>query len=219
MRDLVLIGGGEHARVIAEAAAAAGAYTVLGFVDPNPYARMESAGVRRLGDDRALQWVRHASLVIAFGSLGPADRRAVVAEAFEQDGWTFATVVDPRAAVSPTAQIGAGSVVLAGAVVQTGARIGRHCVVGSGAVVEHDVRLGDHVQVAPRGAIGGGTTVGARSFIGLGAGVRDHIRLGDRVTVAMGAAVTQDVDDGRVVAGVPARPLTIRPAMIEDVFA
>jgi sugar O-acyltransferase (sialic acid O-acetyltransferase NeuD family) len=207
MQPLVLIGGGQHARVLAEAAATAGR-TVAGFVDPNAGTVLERIGLRRFGADHAMSWVRHAELLLAFGSLGPGDRRAFVAEQYEADGWAFGTLVDGRALISPSATVGAGTVVMAGAIIQAGAVIGRHCIVNSGAIVEHDVRLGDHVQVAPGAVIGGGATIGDRSFVGLGATLRDHLQLGEGVTVGMGSVVVHDVAAHATVLGVPARAIT-----------
>ncbi len=205
MRHLVLIGGGEHARVIAETVRAAGSYHLHGYVDPNVCPAIEALGVPRLGDDAALAAHPDAVLLLAFGSVGPSDRRALAAGTLAAEGREFATVIHPHASVSPSAVIGDGTVIFAGAVVQTGARVGAHCVVNSGAVVEHDVQLADHVQLAPGAVIGGGASIGAGTFIGLRAGVRDHVRVGARTTVGMGAAVVQDLPDGVLAVGVPAR--------------
>lgn len=205
MRDLVLIGGGEHARVLADTVQHAGVHRLLGYVDPNPYAAVESLGLVRLGTDEALRDYPDAELMLAFGAAGPGDRRVHVARQFVDAGRRFATIIHPHAVVSSTAVIGAGTFVNAGAVVQTGARIGTHVLVNSGAIVEHDVRLGDHVLLAPGAVVGGGASVGSQSFIGMRAAVRDHVRVGARVTIGMGAAVLHDLADDVVAVGVPAR--------------
>ena len=205
MRDLVLIGGGEHARVLADTVQHTGVHRLLGYVDPNPYAAVESLGLVRLGTDDALHEYPDAELMLAFGAAGPSDRRAYVAEQFTAAGRRFATVVHPQAVVSTTAVIGAGTFINAGAVVQTGARIAEHALVNSGAIVEHDVRLGAHVLLAPGAVVGGGAFIGSRTFVGMRAAVRDHVRVGARVTIGMGAAVVHDLGDDVVAVGVPAR--------------
>lgn len=192
---LVLIGGGEHARVVAEAARSTGQFDLRGFVDPNP---CEETAIRltlpRLGDDTAL--TPSTLAVLGVGAIGPSTlRRRIVDNATPRiRGW--ATVIHSTAWVSPSAGLAEGTVVLAGAVVNSGARIGRHCVINSGAIVEHDVALGEFVQVAPGAVLGGGVRVDHDSFVGLGAAVRDHVRIGAGVFIGMGVTVVADVLDG-----------------------
>jgi acetyltransferase EpsM len=214
-RRVVIAGAGEHARVVAEAAAAAGLEPV-GWTGPNGAGAFSPPLLPRLGTDEelaarlgSLPAADRPSLVLGFG--GPAAARRRVVTAFGA-GAAWATVVHPAAWVSPSATLGAGTVVLARAVVNTGAVIGAHVIVNSGAIVEHDVVVGDHAHVAPGAAIGGGARIGDDALIGLNATVRDHVSVGAGATVGMGAAVTTDVGAGAIVAGVPARPLGIMAA-------
>jgi sugar O-acyltransferase (sialic acid O-acetyltransferase NeuD family) len=206
-RRLVIAGAGEHARVVAEAATAAG-WEVVGWVGPETPGAADRGGPPWLGPDASLAerlrdtpFEARPSVVVAIGDA--AARRAAAQAVAGAAPW--AVVVHPAAWVSPTASLGPGTVVLAGAVVNTGATVGLHAIVNSGAIVEHDVVLGDVVHVGPGAAIGGGARVGDDSFIGLNAAVRDHVRLGARVTVGMGAAVVTDLPDGVTVTGIPAK--------------
>lgn len=213
-RPLVLLGGGGHARVVIDAAAAdPGTWRVTGFVDPEGAASAAGlAGIPHLGDDDPFLATLLSTpvddrpwLIVAVGGLGdPALRRGIV-DRYAQTG-RWATVIHPSAVVADAVKVGEGTVILATAVVNAGARIGRHVVVNTAAVVEHDVRIGDLGQLAPGAVVGGGATIGAGAFVGLGALVRDHVRVGDGAVVGMGAVVTADVADGQVVVGSPARP-------------
>jgi acetyltransferase EpsM len=203
---LILIGGGEHARVVAEAAAAMGGMDLVGFVDPEPCDEtVRRLGVRRLGDDSALRQHPGAWGVIAIAGLGSlvARRRIVERLSPALEGW--ATIIHPRAWVSPTAGVEHGAVIMAGAVIQTGARVGAHCVVNSGAIVEHDVELGAFSHAAPAAVLGGGARVGEGTYLGMGAAVRDHVTIGAEALIGMGAVVVTDVAPGCRVLGVPAR--------------
>jgi acetyltransferase EpsM len=210
---LVIAGSGEHARVVAEAATAAG-LEPIGWTGPVPAPVAgpgPSSPLPRLGTDEelaarlgGLPASDRPSLVLGFG--GPAAARRRVVTAFGT-GAAWGTVVHPAAWVSPSATLGPGTVVLAGAIVNTGAAIGAHVIVNSGAIVEHDAVIGDHAHLAPAATVGGGARVGQDAFIGLNATVRDHVEVGDGATVGMGAAVTEDVPPGARVGGVPARPL------------
>jgi sugar O-acyltransferase (sialic acid O-acetyltransferase NeuD family) len=218
-RPLVVIGGGEHARVVVEAARAGATWEVLGVVDHDPAGRTQSLlGLPHLGDDAAylaaaavLAPERRADLVLGLGSIGrPTARRALVARYEAAGATSWATLVHPAAWVSPTAVLGPGTVVLAGAVVNAGAEVGAHAIVNSGAVVEHDAVVGAFAHVGPGAIVGGGARLGDGAFAGMGALVRDHVSVGADAVVGMAAAVTADVPAGATVAGVPARPVSVR---------
>ncbi len=202
---LILIGGGEHARVVAEAVRSAGTAELWGFVDPEPCAEtVRRLGLERLGDEGVLDRL-HAHGVVAIAALTNRDLRPNLVQRLGSRMAGWATVVHRSAWVSPTASIGEGTVVMAGAVVQTGARIGAHCIINSGAVVEHDVEIGDFGHVSSGAVVGGGARLGPNCHLGLGAGVRDHVSIGAGVVVGMGAVVVADISEGRQVMGVPAR--------------
>jgi len=207
---LVMLGGGEHATVVADAARE-GTWRLLGFAGPDPTYASSLDDVPYLGHDEAFASELSAtkpedrpSLVIAFGGIEARPARRRLAERYAHA--SFATIVHPAAWVSRSASLGSGTVVLAGAVVNAGASIGRHVIVNTGAVVEHDVELGDFVQVSPGAIIGGGTKVAEEAFVGLGAIVRDHLAVGARAVIGMGAVVVSDVSSDTVVMGSPARP-------------
>jgi len=208
---LVVIGGGEHARVVIEAARSRpDLWDVSGFVDPEPCEETATRlGLRRLGGD---DWVASTGarpwLVLGVGAVGISRRRETIVAGYAARAAKWATIVHAAAWVSPTAALGPGAVVMAGAVVNSGARLGPHVVVNTGAVVEHDVVVGAFVQLGPAAAVGGGAVVEAGCYLGLGCRVRDHVRIGPEALVGMGAVVVGDVEGGAVVAGLPAQPLS-----------
>jgi sugar O-acyltransferase (sialic acid O-acetyltransferase NeuD family) len=206
-RRIVVIGGGEHARVVIEAIRAGStAQELLGFVDPESCEETtRRLDVPRLGGEEVLLHHRGAFGILGFAALETRSSREDAVQRLTPllSGW--AVVVHASAWVSPTATVGEGTVIMAGAVVQTGALIGAHCVVNTGAIVEHDVMLGEHAQLAPGATLGGAVRIGPQAYIGLGAAVRDHISVGAGATVGMGAVVVRDVAAGARVMGVPAR--------------
>jgi acetyltransferase EpsM len=202
-RAVILVGGGEHACVVADAAVAAG-MRLRGYVDAKEAARVERAfGLARLG--AGVTVVREHTDAVFVMAIGGKPARIRVADEFERQGAVFAAVVHPRAVVAASADVGHGVVIFAGAVVNHGACLGAHAIVNTSAVVEHDVVLGPSAHVCPGVVIGGGARIGARTVLGLGSRVRDHISIGADVFVGMGAVVVHDVPHGQTVMGIPAR--------------
>ena len=212
-RSIIVIGGGEHARVVMDCIRSRpDLWSLEGFVDPHPAPEaVERFTIPHLGDDDMISPHAHGRwFVIGVGSVGVARVRSRIAERYTAAGARWAVVVHASAWVSPSAHLGPGTVVCAGAIVNTGATVGAHCVVNTGAIVEHDVQLGDFVQVGPGAALGGGAVASHGAYLGLGCRVRDHVRIGARTVVGMGSVVIGSVGDEQTVVGVPARPLLPR---------
>ena len=214
-RPLIVLGGGEHARVVMDAARTQGdRWTVQGYSAPEP-AAAPLREVPWVGDDATLAArlvdLAHEErpwLVLGFGggqTAGTLAARAAVTERFPGARW--ATIVHATAWVSPEATLGSGAVVLAGAIVNTGAQVLRHAIVNSAAVVEHDVVIGAGSHVAPGAVVGGGARIHENAFIGLGARIRDHVDVGAGAIVGMGAVVVETIEPGATVIGIPARLL------------
>lgn len=208
MDRIIVIGGGGHARVLICALQAAGR-AVAGYTDPID--RGPLYGVPYLGTDDGLAGLRardpRCGAVLGLGKLDASDRRLRIADRLADLGFALPAVVARHAVVAPDVDLGAGTVVLDGAVVNCGARIGRACILNTNCTVEHDCRLGDDVHVAPAAALSGGVEVGDHVLIGTGASVVQGVRIGARIAVGAGAAVVRDLVEAGVYAGCPARRL------------
>lgn len=199
---VVVWGGAGHGAVVAEAVEAGGG-VVVGVLDDTP--RPTAPEGHRLFTSLADVAAFEPPVSVALGVGANAARLAVAARA-EAAGLRLATVVHPRAWVSPSAVLGAGTVVMAGAVVQARARLGRAVIVNTGATVDHDSELGDGAHISPGAHLAGHVRVGARAWVGAGASVRDRVAIGADAVVGVGAAVVGPVAEGAVAFGVPARP-------------
>jgi sugar O-acyltransferase (sialic acid O-acetyltransferase NeuD family) len=89
-------------------------------------------------------------------------------------GYAAPPLVHPRAVVAPSASIGSGSMIMAGAIVDVRASIGDAVVVWPNACINHDVVVGDNCFISPSVTICGLTRVGSHSFMGAGSVVADR---------------------------------------------
>lgn len=201
--NLILIGGGGHALVVADAAELAG-LRVEGFLDDATEAPLAHGqpSCPRLGSFADLERFSRHTCILAIGNL--ALRRKLIARMGRADA---RTVIHPRAIVSPSADIGRGVYVGPGAVVHTRAVIANHAIINSGCIVEHECRIGENAHIAPGTVVGGRTTIGADTLVGIGSRILPGQTVGKSCIIGAGAAVISVIEDGARVAGVPAKPL------------
>jgi len=209
---VIIIGSGGHARVLAETLRLCGA-SVLGFTEKAPSPGTVD-GLPILGDDSILPelLLQGVTAVVGLGGVSDNRPRARAYEMVKRSGMALCNVVHPSAAVSPSAVLGDGVVVLARAVVGTRATIGNNVVLNTGAQVDHDCVIGDHVHIAPGAVLSGDVSVGEYAHIGTGAVIIQGVNIGKDAVVAAGSVVTKDVPAGTTVVGVPAQPLSRRAA-------
>ncbi|HEY3113555.1 MAG TPA: acetyltransferase [Gemmatimonadaceae bacterium] len=211
-RRVLVWGAGGHGRVIADLARDNG-WQVAGFIDRDAAklgAPADSIGTRVLAVESQLDNQAKERALPGDASrvaLGVGDNSARLARSLMLGTRCVGPLIHSRAAVSASAKLGDGSVVLAGAVVNPDAVIGRAAIINSGAIVEHDCALGDGVHVSPGAVLAGGVCLERLSMVGAGATVLPGIRVGEGAIVGAGAVVTRDVAAGATVVGNPARPI------------
>ena len=209
MTSLLILGAGGHAKVVAETALASGIASSLTFLDDRCTVLGSLAPVLGWPVVGPLGSSLHADSLAQFDAavvaIGNAATRLHWIHRLQVAGYDLPVLKHPSAWVSPSSQLGPGSVVFAMVSVQAEASVGTGTILNTGCNVDHDVKLDDGVHICPGASLAGEVQVGLRSWIGLGASVIQQVRIGSDVFVGAGAAVVRDVPNKVTVVGVPAR--------------
>ncbi len=199
-QDVIIIGAGGHAKVIADIIVKSGD-RVLGFLDDNSMLT-EVMGYPVLGRICDADHYRDkAAFVIGIGSNSV---RAKLAQKYEIKWYT---AIHPSARIGMEVSIGCGTVVMANTVINSSAQIGRHCIINTGAVIEHDNKIADFVHVSPNAVLCGTVNVSEFTHIGAGAVIKNNIFIGSHAVIGAGAVVVKDIIQAGIYVGVPARRL------------
>lgn len=145
MKKLLILGAGGYGKTVADLAVQLGCYETIEFLDDG---RTGENIIGKCGEFAAFA-DENTQVYPAFGN---NSIRIHWLNILLEAGISVPSLVHSRAYVSPTAQIGAGSVVLPMAVVNTGVRVGDGCIINIGALVDHDSVIENGVHLAP-GAI------------------------------------------------------------------
>lgn len=121
--------------------------------------------------------------------------------------------IEPGAIIRDKVKIGKNAVIMMGAVINIGAEIGDGSMVDMNAVVGARGKLGNRVHLGAGAVVAGvleppsktPCEIGDDVLIGANAVILEGIKIGKGSVVAAGSVVVEDVPEGVVVAGTPAK--------------
>jgi sugar O-acyltransferase (sialic acid O-acetyltransferase NeuD family) len=188
---LLIIGAGGHGVSVAEAAELSGAFEVMGFLDdalPVGEVVLRSSVLGAATEFTRLDSYR-AACDQAIVAVGNNTVREQLVKQLIDVGFDLATVIHPRAFVSPSARVGRGSAVMAGAIVGTDACLGFGTIVNCGAVVDHHARVEDYGHLGVNACMAGGTLLGRGAWMQAGTALGYGVEIPARVSLLPGEAV------------------------------
>lgn len=138
--NLLILGAGSHGREVRELAQSLNMFRRIAFLDDDPEI-MEAIGtcadIRRYVQDYP----------IAIPAVGDHDIRMRWLQELADAGFVLPVLIHPGAMVSPSADIGYGTVICARVTVGAGAVIGKGCIISSGATIDRNVIIPDGVHI------------------------------------------------------------------------
>lgn len=199
MEEVVIIGGGGHAKVLLDCIEEENKYKINCILDDDPKIHsLLHYNVFRLNHSESIPLLKS---IIAIGNCNIRHRIAT------EINLEFFTSIHPKAVVSKYARVGKGSQIFAGSIINSGATIGNHCIINTGTIVEHDCEIRDYVHISPNTSIGGAVKIGEGTHIGIGTSIIQNVQIGRNVIVGAGAVVISDLPDNCTAVGIPAKPI------------
>lgn len=204
-KQAVVIGYSGHAYVVIEVLKAIG-YTVSGYFErekklANPY------NLIYFGQEEDPESLAAFSSKSAFIGIGNNFIRSNVFRTLEGNNIFMPSVVHPSSIISESAILGVATLIMPGVIINALTKIGNGVICNTSSIIEHECTLSDFVHVAPGAVLSGNVSVGENSFIGANTVVKEGVKIGTDVVIGAGSVVLDDVADGVIIAGNPAKKI------------
>lgn len=189
--DLILIGAGGHAHACIDVIEQHGQYQIAGLVGTVEELHTQHLGYSVIATDSDLPRLAKAYqfALITVGQIRSPDNRTRLYQQANGIGFLLPVIIAPTAHVSRHATIGAGTIVMHGAIVNAGARVGSNCIINTHALLEHDTTVEEHCHISTGVILNGDVHIGAGSFVGSGSIIKEGVSLGKGCVVGMGLSV------------------------------
>lgn len=168
MDNIILVGGGGHCKSVIDVIESSQLFRIVGIVDLKENIGKTVLNYPVIGSDDDLPKLRkqYSFAIVTVGQIKSADIRISIYEKLTGLGYKIPVIKASDAYISKHSKIGAGTVIMHGAIINADSTIGCNCIINSKALIEHDATIGDHCHVSTAAVINGGAIVGSCSFIG-----------------------------------------------------
>ena len=209
MENILLIGGGGHAR------------DILGLVEHINAASIATINVSAILDDEWVNTKRFGGcevelitgiesnlhleeyFIICIGY--PKSRKILTDLAISRGLKPYRALIHPSSNASSACRVGAGSAILGATSLSPNVIIGENSYISVGVILGHDTVVGDNVSIMPAAMVSGDVLIGSDVLVGAGATILQGLTIGEGATVGAGSLVTKNVRAGVTVVGVPAK--------------
>jgi acetyltransferase EpsM len=203
MENIIIIGAGGHAAELRDyirhynQSIGKEEIKVVGFLDDNAenHAHYDFAEPF-LGDIQNHEVRSDVAYLMGIANL--KYRRGLI-EKIKTGGGRFIGLIHPTALISPSSEIGEGTVISHNASVGPKAKIGKFNMLNSRCTVGHDTILGDYNFISPKVALSGNTKIGNENMIGTNASTIPGAQIGNNNTVGAGMIVYKNISDNETV--------------------
>jgi sugar O-acyltransferase (sialic acid O-acetyltransferase NeuD family) len=201
MKKIILIGAGGHAKSCIDIIELLGEYEIFGLVEKGIIDSEANLGYPIIGTDDDLEDLRNKYEFgfITVGQIKSAETRKRLFLLLEKLNYTLPVIISPNAYVSKYSSIGAGTIVMHGAIANSNAQIGKNCIINTKSLIEHDAKIGDNCHIATSAVINGEVNIGDESFVGSGVITKQSISIGNNCVIGAGNTVTKNINSYQII--------------------
>ena len=202
-KDIIIIGAGGHAKVIADIIYESGD-NLIGFLDDNLANKGKEIylGKKVIGTTKDIEIYNKNYFIIGIGN------NSIRKKINNENNLKLYTAIHPSAIIAEDVKIGTGSVIMAGVVINPGTVIGKNCIINTCSSLDHDNLLEDYVHISPGAHLAGTVSVKEGTWICTGATIINNITIAQNNIIGAGSVVIKDInEENGTYVGVPVKML------------
>ncbi|MBT1705347.1 acetyltransferase [Chryseosolibacter indicus] len=182
-------------------------WNLIGFCDDGLSAGKVVDGLPVLGGIDHLNEVQEETAV-AIAIADPKIRKSI-REKIVNTKINFPVLVHPSVMLGDAERnsIGEGTIITAGNILTTNIHIGSFVIINLANTIGHDVTIDSYTSIMPGCSLSGFIDIETEVMVGTGARLLPQVKVGKGSKVGAGAVVTNSVNAGTTVVGVPAKSI------------
>jgi len=179
MQEILLVGGGGHARAVIDVIEQEKRYKIAGIIDREEFIGSSVMGYKVIGCDSDLKdlYPRYQNAIVTVGQIRSNHLRVSLFNLLKEIGYNLPVIVSPLAYLSRHSSVNEGSVVMHHALINANVQVGRNCIINTKALLEHDVVVKDHCHISTASVLNGGVVIEQSSFFGSNATSKESVEL------------------------------------------
>ncbi len=194
--NLILIGGGGHCQSVIDVIELENRYNIIGILDVNLPLGHTVFGHKVIGEDRDISKFsrkENVYFLITVGQIKSNSTRISINRILNSNNCKLATVISPRAYISPNSIIKSGTVIHHDVLINAGVEIGENCIINTKAIIEHGVKVGDFCHISTGAIVNGEAKIADGCFLGSNSTISNSISISKNIIVGAGKFVKENI--------------------------
>ena len=205
--EIILIGGGGHCKSCIDVIEHENNYAIAGIIDVKEKVGQTVLGYPIIGSDNDIDGIakKYDNFIITVGQLKSSALRVKLFDKIKSLNKNLPVIISPNAYVSKHTKVGAGTIIMNGAILNAASSVGENCIINTKALIEHDAFIGDHCHISTSATINGECKVGSNVFVGSKSVLVQEVIIEENTFIGAGAVVIKNLSSGAYF-GNPAKP-------------